>query len=228
MLRLLFLIIGFLSGNILLAQVSYGVQVASGFSFRKSLPQEGTQLEDLLAIDFFERGKLGYVVGARVELGDGSKVSFQTGINYQNTGYGTRREEFLISTEGTEEVGERTTRFAFQNLEIPLLLNFYQEMTAKGRVYFKLGGTVLYHLKKASTTSVYVAGELREKNDRSLTLGVDSNFGISTGVGYEQQLTDNLRLFVEPIFQYYLRSSHEDSKFKRQPYLLGLSVGLKR
>ncbi|MFK7937604.1 MAG: outer membrane beta-barrel protein [Saprospiraceae bacterium] len=227
MIRLFFLL---LSGVILQnvnAQVSYGVQLTPGFSYRKSLPLSDTRIDDLIELDLFEKGEFGYALGGRVEFGAFSKVSFQTGVNFQNVGYRTQREEFLISIEGTEEVGEREQVFNFQNLEIPLVLNFYQEMTATGRIYFKMGATILYHLKKETTEFNYIAGELTEEVTSSLNRGVDANFGVIAGMGYEQLLGDNLQLFIEPVFHYFLRSNHENDKFARQPYFLGVSVGLK-
>lgn len=227
MIRLILLFLVSLIWNISHAQLNYGLQVATGFSYRKSLPVGDTQIEELLQIDQFERGKMGYTVGARVEFGSASKVGFQTGLNYQRAGYRTQREEFLISVEGTEEVGEREQQFAFQNVEIPLILNFYQDMTATGRVYFKLGGSILYHLKKEATTRTFIGGALSNESQVALNRGVNVNMGIVAGVGYQQQLSNNLTLFVEPIFNYYLRASHEDDDFARQPYFLGLNIGLK-
>ena len=208
------------------AGISYGLQVAPGFSFRKSLPLNGTNIDELIELDELEKGKFAYSAGARVELNLGKKVGFQTGVNFVQLGYATGRQRFIRQIEGTEVITERESQFDFRNVEVPFILNFYQELSPQGRMYFKMGGSAIYSLSRREQTREYTEDVLTSDNTTSLTAGADANISVQTGMGYEHTL-GNIAVFVEPNFQYYLRSQHEDFKFARQPYFLGVTIGAK-
>lgn len=225
---LFFLSIFFSSLHAQNARISYGLQIAPGFSFRKSLPLNDTSIDDLIALDEFEMGEFAYSGGIRVEFNWGQKAGFQTGANFIQMGYQTGRARSIVQIEGMETVVEQEQQFNLKNIEIPFILNFYQEMSPKGRVYFKMGGSAVYSLSKKERTIEYIEDEVSNDSTKDITNGVDANISIQTGMGYEHTFNNQFALFVEPNFQYYLRSQHSDFKFGRQPYFLGVTVGVKR
>ena len=206
--------------------ISYGLQFAPGYSFRKSLPLNDTTIDDLIELDEFESGEFAYSAGVRVEMKLGDKVGFQTGANFVRLGYRTGRTRVVSQIEGTETVLEREQQFAFSNIEVPFILNFYQEISPQSRVYFKMGGSALYNLNRNARTLQYTEEALTGDQTQPITNGADVNVSVQTGAGYEHRL-NKIALFVEPVFQYYLRSQHSDFNFARQPYFLGVTVGVK-
>lgn len=224
---LFFLSIIFSSLHAQNAGISYGIQVAPGFSFRKSLPLNDTSIDDLIALDELESGEFAYSAGIRVEFNWGEKAGFQTGANFIQMGYHTELERSVVQIEGTETIVDREQRFDFKNIEIPFILNFYQEMSPQGRIYFKMGGSAIYGISRKARTIEYVEEEVTSDNTTSIIDGADANISIQTGMGYEHTFAGRFALFVEPNFQYYLRSQHSDFKFGRQPYFLGVTIGMK-
>lgn len=225
LLLLLFVLIA--HAPIINAQLSYGVECATGFSYRRSLPIGMTSVDELLEIDQQERGNFGYLVGLRLLAGGDSKVNFSTGINYQRTSYRVRPLDIAVGDEQLVEVFEQRQQFDFHNIEVPFALHFYQDVAEQHRVYFKLGMAVLYHIGRNQTTSLFQEGTLREQNTTKINSGADLNTGLVMGLGYETKISQRLELFVEPVFRYYLRSHFDDDRFGRQPYLLGVSAGIK-
>jgi hypothetical protein len=156
----------------------------------------------------------------------GPKVGFQTGLNYHQTGYGTIRQT-IITDDGTSFDKEETIEYL--SLEIPFILNFYQEFSPKTRIYFLMGGTGVVNLRNQLKTTIYNSEDAIGQTNTT-KMEADNNdfvFSIYTGMGVEHFVSNRIGVFVQPSFQLLLKPIIDDSQFARMPFGLGISVGMK-
>lgn len=228
MIRLFFLFVFsfcFLATQAQESGMSWGINLFPNYSYRKVVPLNNTDFGELARLDSIETGKFSYSAGIITEFHWGPKVGFQTGLNFVNTGIETLRSPF-VTNEGTE----RSKKLTYEHLsvEIPFLLNFYQEFSENTTIYFVLGGTALAKVRNQVRTTTY-SGENKldsstKKDERDS--GV-MNYSLFSGMGLEQSLGDNLVVFFQPNFQFFLKSFAMEPTVSRINYALGASVGFK-
>lgn len=209
------------------AGTSWGLQVFPNYSYRKLLPVNNSITQaTLFEIGEMEQGKFSYSGGVIMEFHWGPKVGFQTGLNYQQTGYQTIRTPFILN-DGTEAEQQQT--FEYLSAEIPFILNFYQEFSPKTRIYFMMGGTAVANLRNQAKTTIYNGAESIGQTSTT-KIEAENNpvvFSLFMGMGLEQFVSDRISIFLQPNFQFFLQPVIDDSQLARVPYGVGVSAGIK-
>ena len=219
----------FLFTSVLSAQDTFdwGLNLYPNYSDRRLISFNAISDSTILLIDQRENGRFSYSAGL-IAGWRGKKASFNFGLNYMNTGYQTVKEPIPADDPAPE--GADSRRFVFQNtnLEVPLEVNFYQELSPGTEFYFMLGWTFSYNLNNRIKT-IYFLPENRQTE--SVTDETEEfrkfNYGFQTGIGMEKTFSDRYALVVGPQFQFWFKGVYAEDNLNRSLYSFGLKIAFK-
>lgn len=229
MLRYFLLFASMLHFGPMLAQAgfSWGVSLFPNYSDRRLIAFEYITQEDIFKLDSIESGKFSYAGGVFAHWRS-EKVGFQAGVNLMNTGYRTIRG--LILPDDPDQSLGNERRFVYRNLniEVPLELHFFQEVSPGNEFIFILGTAVSYNLANDTYKLIYADGAPKRSNvtDEEAAFRA-TNIAFVTAIGWEHSLSDRLSLVIQPTFEFWMRGILYDVDLNRNLYNIGVKVNLK-
>ena len=187
-------------------------QILVGFSFSPDYAYR--TLKDNGGDDFTSRvissrnnaeiGKLGYTTGLEVSMNVTKKLRVETGIQYSNKSYQTRKQEMYYQQPPPDPVIPMSARFIYnyQYVDVPLKLKL---VVGKKRIRFtSAAGLALNFLLNANTRSVfeYPNGKTRKEEQSSTFDCKKFNISPLISLGAEYKVKHNLYVKMEPTFRY--------------------------
>jgi hypothetical protein len=186
--------------------------------------------------DFYLQGGLG--IG--VSQDDGTyNIDYE---QYDSVGYYYEVNSFTIDPATGKPVFKTSVENVYDTVG-------YNELSLTGNryTYFRMSGFMGYRVHYAKNFSVFIKGGLTYsvlvsshepnpefKNENAINLKITNEtakrihdtWQVSAGVGLNYRLSNNLTLTGEPVFNYYLRPVYERRLSVKNPYSLGLKMGL--
>ncbi|NRB53360.1 MAG: outer membrane beta-barrel protein [Saprospiraceae bacterium] len=230
MLRYLFLLLClcYMGEGLAQAGFSWGISLYPNYSDRRLIAYSFITQDEINRLDSLEGGRFSYSGGVLAEWRT-EKVSFQTGVNFMNTGYRTISETILPGDPDENLGTERRFLFRNFNIEIPAELHFYQEVSPGNEFIFTLGGAMSYNISNS-------AFKILQRDGSSERIDVTDNeqefrpvnFAFVTAVGWETDISETLSLVIQPTFEFWMRGIFIDTlELNRNLYNLGVKLNLK-
>ncbi len=153
------------------------------------------------------------------------KIGFRFGALYMNTGYRTVRE--LIPPNEPDAANATERRYVYQNhnIEIPLELQFGQELDSKNRFFFAMGTGASFNFNNQTKTILFAGEKVDsriEKSDNALFRKL--NYSFRAGFGWEHDLSENFSVIIEPTFKIWMQGVLVDNELNRNLYSMGIRV----
>lgn len=171
-----------------------------------------------------EVGKPGYTTGITVSRSFTGLLSFETGIQYSNKGYQTKKHDLFYSQPDPALPEKAKFIYNFRYIDIPFKVNF---AFGKSRVKFIAGaGLITNFLIRETITTIleYPNGTGKRKKEPS---GYDYNkINLSPFVsaGLEYRLRDDLAVRAEPTFRFGILKIY-DAPLSEYLWNAGLNIG---
>lgn len=183
------------------------------------------QLTD--SLEMFEMGVPTYSAGLLLNF-RGEKAGVQIGLQYSVLGYNGSRRTLAASDPNSANFSERAQHFRSQQIEVPMSLQFYQDLSDKDDFFFSLGTSVSYSLSNDDIEILY-AGDISERNR---TAGMEDfrrlNVAFQTAMGWEHNYQRNWAISVAPTFKLWLRGLYNTQTLNRNLYQVGLRLTVRR
>lgn len=178
--------------------------------------------------DSVENGIGGYVLGLIYES-RADKIGFTAGVRYLRTGYEVVENGLNGPSIGNDFRDEVNAQY----LQLPLELNFHQNITEKDRVLFMLGVAGNIHLKTVTERTRFLDGvdqgteiipDDEELNYQPVVLS------LNTGIGFDRKLGEDWAVRVMPYFNFFLQGNIKQDlgQLNRNYYQTGVRVTVKR
>ncbi|HMQ48031.1 MAG TPA: hypothetical protein PKA00_11585 [Saprospiraceae bacterium] len=221
----LFLLFAFSAG----AQSSfyYGVELFPNVTHRRLVAQSVFNEDQYQALEAMEQARFAYGAGI-VFNWQGQKAGFLTGIRASDLGYQTIKLAVEADDPAPQGATQKFDSYRHYYLEFPAELQFFQQVNEKNRFLMMMGLAFSYNLGNARRTT-YLLGDTRET--QSTNLGKDNfgnfNTGFQAGMGWERQLGQSTLLFVQPTFQFWMKTLYIETEINRNLYTIGVRAGVK-
>ena len=206
----------------------YSVNLYPNYSNRRLIVFDNLNQDQVDAIDDLEASKPSYSIGGAIQW-RGEFLGFQMGANFVNTGYRVVRQP--IPGDGPFAGRGEEYRQTFTNymMEIPIEVTFYQTLSETDEFFFMLGTGLGYNMSNRTRTTLYSGGgtatvENTPTDDKTFR---NLNTEFQAALGWEKALNPQLKLVVQPHFQFWMRGLYLDELINRNLYSLGVRVGLK-
>ena len=169
--------------------------------------------------------KLGHNFGINTEIRLTNKLFLETGINYSNKGFRTKKLDPLLFPSSSIELPMYRAIFNFHYLEIPLLLNY--SIGKKKLKFISTIGLGVDILIAASLKGInYYDNGKKESSHEIIKNNNYNKFNLSptVGLGVEYQINQNSKIKVQPVFSYGILKISDLSQ-KRNLWSTGLQFG---
>ena len=209
------------------SRFGYGISVYPNFSGARLISFGNISERQIQEINDREIWKFSYAGGIFANWRS-EKLGFQVGLNYMNSGYQTIRD--TVPTAAPNPRNAEDWRFIYQSnyIEVPVDLQFFQELERGSEFFFMLGASFSYNLNNRVDTIFYFGdSETSEQEDQENSEYNGLNFAFQFALGWEKALGDNFALIIQPTFQFWFRGLLKDNTFNRSLYSLGLRVAFK-
>lgn len=211
---------------ILLAQTTFdvGLSLYPSISNRRLIAFSNISEAEQNRLDSIEMNRLSYGIGLTAGW-KGGKAGLQLGINYMNTGYRTIKEAIPPDDPQSEQASNR--RFSYQNtnLEVPVDVQFFQEVSPGNEFFFAMGTVFSFNLQNKNQVILF-SGE--SKTRAPLEINEDDfrffNYAFQAGMGWEKTFSERFALVVQPNFQFWFRGVLENNELNRSLYNFGLRI----
>ncbi|WP_170110440.1 outer membrane beta-barrel protein [Flavilitoribacter nigricans] len=206
----------------------YSINLYPNYSDRRLIVFENLNQTQIDAIDSLEAAKPSYSIGGAIQW-RGEFIGFQLGANLVNTGYRTIRQAIPADDPFSGQADEYEQTFTNYLLEVPVELTFYQTLNENNEFFFMMGTGIAYNLTNRTRTTLFSNGGTNPV-DNSPTDEVDFrniNVEFQAALGWEKAFSPNLRIVVQPHFQFWLRGLYVDELINRNIYSLGVRLGVK-
>lgn len=194
------------------------------FCFRTLKNNDGSEMIDnfISLRNDIEQAKLSYTFGVNAIYHFNNRFSIETGIQYSNKGYQTKKLENEGNITGPESPEQFRNIDHFHALDIPLKMNVTFGKSDL-RFFTSLGITTNVFLDETVTYIGYSANRAKKSNlDSNLDIRrIGLSPTISIGMDYKVSASSNLR--IEPTFRYSL-SKLEDAPMSTYLYSAGLNI----
>ena len=224
-------------------RISYGVYVSPEVIFMNNEEKTRKLQLNFDAVmnykpneDFYLQGG----VGVGVSQDDGRyEVDYE---QYDSVGYYYEVNSFAIDPITGKPVYKTSVENVYDTVGYNSL-----SLTGNRYTYLRMSGFMGYRVHYAKRFSVFVKGGLTYSilvnsyepdpeftNENAINLEIinetaqriNDTWQASAGVGFNYRLSNNLTLTGEPVFNYYIRPVYERSLNVKNPYSLGLKVGI--
>lgn len=206
----------------------YSINLYPNYSNRRLIVFDNLTQDQISDIDSLEAAKPSYSIGGAIQW-RGEFIGFQVGANFMNTGYRTIRQTIPADDPFAEQAEEYEQTFTNYFVELPVEITFYQTLNENNEFFFMLGTGVAYNLSNRTRTRLFTNSS-EDPVDNSPTDEVDFrniHWEFQAALGWEKAFNPNLRLLVQPTFQFWTRGLYVDELINRNLYSLGMRVGLK-
>jgi hypothetical protein len=218
-------------------KISFGISVNPNYSYRYLYSDDAALKTTFDAIDV---GKFSYSAGVFGEKEINNSVRFRVGVNFMNTGFGTKKTDFSSWGSQNPQGGWFPQNpdpndpiagcFIFNDLKIELPIDIQLFINKNKSFFIDLGISPLLNLDSYTTFKAYFAdGRISSYN----TSNNDPNakkiaLAAQFGIGYTFKLSQKLSMEIQPRCQSFLATlPNSRSKSSIIPYNLGLQMGLK-
>lgn len=209
------------------SSLQWGVELFPNLSYRRLLPRNDINRDQIDAVDDMEQGKFSYSAGL-VATWRKERIGFKTGLTFVESGYQKRRME--VDLRDNVPPGAEDERTAFQNLfiEVPAEMLFFQNFDPKNQMYFSMGLAAAFNIDNRERVTYYF-GDTQDVVSEQLDNSEFSalHFSFVSGMGYQHDFDQGFSLFVQPTLQFWLTSLLNDpnAEFNRNLYAVGLRFG---
>lgn len=175
-------------------------------------------------LDSLEMNRPSYSIGLTAGW-KGNKAGLLFGLNYMNTGYRTIKQSIPADDPQSEIASSR--RFTYQNinLEVPVDLQFFHELSEGNSIFFMMGLAFSFNLQNKNQVILF-SGENRSRE--TLDVNQDDfrlfNYAFQTGMGWEKTFSERFALVVQPNFRFWFKGVLEDDELNRSLYSFGLRI----
>ncbi|MEO6548830.1 MAG: outer membrane beta-barrel protein [Ferruginibacter sp.] len=186
-------------------RLQIGIIFSPDYNFRKLNNNDGSPSSDLLIKNRNDKeiGKFGYTTGIDICVKLTEKVGFETGIQYSNKGYQTKKQNLVFSQPDPSLPTTTKIVYVYHYIDIPLKVNL---MLGQGRI--RLISSV------GVTTNI-----LMKENYKKV------NFSPMAGIGIDYKINNQINLRVEPTFRYGILYT-TDTPVTENLWNTGLNIGL--
>ncbi len=226
-LRTLFLLAAFASLSPIMAQATrgYGISLYPNFSHRRLVVYENTSQAQIDSLEMVEGFRPSYAAGLVMSF-RGEKAGFQIGLNYSETGFRGDRSPLPITDPEANRFTEYQVDFRTRQIELPLALLFYQELTPKDEFFFLLGTGISYNLQNNFLITRF-NGDISEKEEQALDEDTRPlNYNFQAAMGWERQLSRDFVMSIAPTFRLWMQGLIRDDFAPRNFNLYQLGVRL--
>jgi hypothetical protein len=193
-----------------------GAYLTPEFAFRTlSTNDDGQIFENIIdSRDERETYKFGYTNGLTFGFTYNRKVGLETGIQYSNMGYQSKKEElvfgdyidprlgFVYTVSGDNRPTHARFIHHFEYIGIPIALRYWSG-TEKLRFSASLGFTASYLVKASSTLVLFYDGDSPERSKQTSETEFEKfNLTPTLGAGIEYQLNPRMHLSTMPTIIY--------------------------
>lgn len=180
-------------------RVQIGINVSPDICFRTLKNNEGTSSSDLIITQRNDREtvKVGYTTGLNVCFNIKKFVGLETGIQYSNKGYETKKQDLIFGQSDTQS----KFVYDFHCIDIPVKVNFTIGKK-KVRFFISVGLTTNIFIKETHTSFLYYPDRIDKKTSPANLDYNKVNLSPTISVGIDYKINDRMNLRVEPTFRY--------------------------
>lgn len=222
-LALLFIISNLALGLAQDRYVDYGLNLYPHLSNRRLVAFDEYAQSEVDSLERYESARpslgLGFYLNYRA-----LKVGIRTGVNYMQVGYTGERQAIPLNDPLASEFTDFKKDFVSHQIEVPFSLLFYQQLSPKDEFYFLLGSGLSLNIANRDVFTRYegsVSEKERVKPEEDFRA---VNVCIQTGLGWERQISRQLRMGVAPVFKLWLSGLYTDEILNRNIYQMGINL----
>lgn len=227
--RTIILLFLLLNSCILIAQTTFdvGLSLYPNISNRRLIAFSNISEAEQIRLDSLEMNRFSYGIGLTGGW-KGGKAGFQFGLNYMNTGYRTLKEAIPADDPQAQVASNR--RFSFQNtnLEVPIDVQFFQELAPESEFFFTMGAVFSFNLQNKNQVILF-SGENKSRENLEITQDDFRlfNYAFQAGMGWERTFTERFAMVVQPNFQFWFKGVLKNNELNRSLYNFGLRLVVK-
>jgi Outer membrane protein beta-barrel domain len=185
-------------------RIFIGVNFSHDYDYRKLKNNNGSPSTGIVLNSRNDRevGKFGYTTGLNVCIHFTKLMGFETGIQYSNKGYQTKRHDLIFPSPDPTLPTKAKFIYNYYYIDIPLKVNF---TFGKGKLqFFSSTGFTTNIFIKETQTSVFEYADGRTEKEREETNFDYKKIDISPmiSVGFTYKINEKMHLRVEPTFRY--------------------------
>lgn len=209
------------------AERNWGLVVFPHLGHRRLLYTDAFTRDDIAALEAAERFRpgigLGVISSRRVD-----KIGLQFGLQYANAGYLGPRTDYALNDPNKGIYTSFRRGYRVHQINLPLSINFYQDLGTKDAFYFMFGLNLGYQLSADSVLLQYT-GEITDRQySRETTVLRAFQQGFQTAMGWERKLGNRVLLAVQPTFIFWFSGVFPaEVPLNRNLYQVGLSTAIR-
>ncbi len=208
---------------------SWGFNFYPNFSSRRLIALDASiSQNDIRRLDSLETGKFSLSAGLQAGW-RGEKLGFRFGLGFGETGYQTIKMNIPGDTPNPDNASQNKFVYRNFNILLPVEFEFAHKLDTKNSFYFLLGGTGIFNVSN-QVKEIRYFGDTSERLDAPLpeTPFRFFHFAIQSGMGWENHLSENTTLFLQPTFHFWLGGLFENNvSLNRSLYDIGVKVGMR-
>ncbi|MFN8323469.1 MAG: outer membrane beta-barrel protein [Chitinophagales bacterium] len=144
---------------------------------------------------------MGYTAGLNVCFNIKKIVGLETGIQYSNKGYQTKKQDLVFGQPGSNLPIQSKFVYDFHCIDIPVKVNFTIGKK-KVRFFTSVGLTTNIFIKEMLTSFWYYSNRTDKKTSPAGYDYKKVNISLTISVGIDYKINDRMNLRVEPTFRY--------------------------
>ncbi|HRH03007.1 MAG TPA: outer membrane beta-barrel protein [Bacteroidia bacterium] len=184
-------------------RVQIGINISLDNTFRKLKNNDGSStVDDIIKIrNENETFKSGYTTGLNVCFNIKNNVGLETGIQYSNKGYQTKKEYINFALANTKDPNYLSFIYSYHYIDIPVKANF---TIGKRKVRFltSFGITTNIFIKETQKTVLFYSDHSDKKTTQTNFNYNKVNITPTISVGIDYKINSRMNLRVEPTFRY--------------------------
>lgn len=208
-------------------KVLFGYSFSPDYCFRTLANSDGNASTDLVikSRNNIEIAKFGYTTGLNVLINFSQSVGFETGLQFSNKGYKTKKQDFVYFPVIPGLATNAEIIYSYQYIGIPLKAKF-SAGKSKTRFVSSIGVITNFILTVKRTTNYGYADGRTEKNSSSSAQGFDRvDISPVVSFGIDHQLNNKIHLIAEPTFRYGILKT-KNAPVAEYLWNAGLNIGL--
>lgn len=206
---------------------NWGVVVFPHLGHRRLLYTDAFTRDDIAALEAAERFRpgigFGVVSSRRVD-----KIGLQFGLQYTNAGYLGPRTDYALNDPNRGIYTAFRSGYRVHQINLPMSINFYQDLGAKDAFYFMFGVNLGYQVSADSILLRYT-GETTDRQYSRETAELRAlQQGFQTAMGWERKLGNRMLLAIQPTFIFWFSGVFpREVQLNRNLYQVGLSTSVR-
>lgn len=184
-------------------RVQIGINVSPDVCFRTLKNNDGSWSSDLVVDqrNIMETVKVGYTAGLNVCFNIKKFVGLETGIQYSNKGYQTKKQDLIFGQPDPSLPKQSKFVYDFHCIDIPVKANFTIGKK-KVRFFTSVGVTTNIFIKETQTSFLIYSDRTDKKTSPTNFDYNKVNISPTVSVGIDYKINGRMNLRVEPTFRY--------------------------